>query len=207
MTHPDAKFELSGSLPPQLIESARGDARAVGYAQGWSQGLREAATSQAAEIEQARTERALSLRAQSNEVATAVQAILRASDRLDRTVVELTDELSDTMLNAAVELAAALLGQELADPIASARSVLNRVLGRAPDNQPITIWLSPSDHAVLTGPDAPALLTVLDAGVAARLSFECDPSLATGDATARSAATTIEARLSSAVARLREYSA
>ncbi len=38
----------------ELVESARVDARAVGYAQGWAQGLREAAAGQAAEVEQAR---------------------------------------------------------------------------------------------------------------------------------------------------------
>ncbi len=200
-------FELSGNLPPQLVESARVDARAVGYAQGWSQGLREVAAGQAAEIEHARAERALALRAQANEVATTVQALLRATARLETTVVELTDELSDRMLAAAVELATVLLGQELTDPVASARSVLNRVLERAPENQAITIWLSPADHAVLTGPDAPALLASLPAGVASRLTFELDPSLLAGDATARSAATSIDARLSSAIERLREYSA
>lgn len=199
-------FDFAGpAASTELVESARVDARAVGYAQGWAQGLREAAAGQAAEVEQARAERAFALRTQANEVATAVSAMLRATARLDASAVELTDELSDRMLAAAVELAAALLGQELTDPLVSARSVLNRVLERAPENQPITIWLSPEDHAVLTGPDAPALLASLEAGVAARLSFEKDPSLAPGDATARSAATTIDAKLSTAIVRLREY--
>lgn len=209
--HPQAPssndaFDFSGaSVPNELIESARVEARAVGYAQGWAQGLREAAAGQAAEIELARAQRSSALRDQAAEVGTAIQAVLAAAERLDRTALELTDHLSDTMLAAAVELATALLGRELADPLTSARSILTRVLVDAPDNQNITVWLSPSDHATLTGPDAPALLAALEAGVASRLSFECDPALAPGDAVARSAHTTIDAKLSSAVARLREY--
>ena len=201
-----AAFDFAGpGSSSELVESARAGARAVGYAQGWSQGVAEAAADQAAEIEQARADRAEALRLQAVEVGTAMQAVLRAADRLNQTVVELTDELCDTMLGAAVELATALLGQELTDPITSARSVLTRVLAQAPQDQTVTVWLSPADHATLTGPDGPALLATLDAGMAARLQLECDPSLPTGDATARAAATSIDARLSTAVARLREY--
>ncbi|HEX2903041.1 MAG TPA: FliH/SctL family protein [Jatrophihabitans sp.] len=199
-------FEFAGTgASGVLIDSARVEARAVGYAQGWAQGLRDAAAGQAAEIEQARARREAALRSQSAEVGTAVQAVLAAADRLERTSVELTDQLSDTMLAAAVELAAALLGQELADPIVSARSVLTRVLGQVPDDQQVTVWLSPADHATLTGPDAPALLSLAGPAVAARLRFECDPALAAGDALAKSAHTTVDAKLSTALARLREY--
>lgn len=205
-TYPATAFDFAGAgSESQLVESARGDARAVGYAQGWSQGLREAAATQAAEIEQARAQRAAALRAQSAEVGSAVQAVLRAADRLDRTALALTDELSDTMLRAAVELATVLLGQELSDPMVAARSVLARVLAHAPADQSITVYLSPAEYATLTGPDGPALLSGLDAGVAARLKLECDPALAPGDATARSAATSIDATLTTAIARLREY--
>ena len=49
--------------------------------------------------------------------------------------------------------------------------MLARVLAERPDNQPITVWLSPVDHATLTGPNGPELLAAVDAGVAARLTF------------------------------------
>jgi flagellar assembly protein FliH len=109
------------------------------------------------------------------------------------------------MLAAAVELAAVLLGQQLTDPHDSATAVLRRVLGQLPDDQPVTIRLSQQDYDTLTGPAAAELIAAVEATSRGRISLECDPSLAPGDALARAAATSIDARLTTALARLREY--
>ena len=196
-------FQLTGGVPSELLESAQQQARAVGYAQGWTQGLREAAAGQAVLAEQVRIEQQATAREQAERVDSAVQAVLRAAEQVQQTVVEVTDQLSDQMLAAAVELAAVLLGQQLADPEVAAAAVLRRVLPEVPDGQPVTIRLSPTDYETLTGPAGVELLTSLQA--ADRISFESDPSLAAGDAIARSAATSIDARLTAALARLREY--
>jgi len=200
-------FEFSGGagVPAELVDAARNQARAVGYAQGWAEGQREHAASQAAEVAAARAERSANLKAQADQVATAVLAVLRAADGLGRVSIELTDQLADSMLTAAVELAAALLGQELTDPVASARGILARVMNAAPLDESVAVRLSPSDYQTLTGPDGAALLAALDPTATARLSFESDPTLAPGDAVARAGATTVDARLSAAVQRLREF--
>jgi flagellar assembly protein FliH len=199
----DPAFQLTGGVPSELLESAQQQARAVGYAQGWTQGLREAAAGQAVLAEQVRIEQQAAAREQAERVGSAVQAVLRAAEQVQQTLVEVTDQLSDQMLAATVELAAVLLGQQLADPEVAAAAVLRRVLPEVPDGQPVTIRLSPTDYDTLTGPVGVELLTSLQA--ADRVSFESDPSLAVGDAIARSAATSIDARLTVALARLREY--
>jgi flagellar assembly protein FliH len=201
----DPAFHLTGGVPPELLESAQQQARAVGYAQGWTQGLREASAGQAVLAEQAHVERQATAREQAERVDSAVQAVLRAAEQVQRTVVEVTDRLSDQMLAAAVELAAVLLGQQLADPEVAATAVLRRVLPEVPDGQPVTIRLSRTDYDTLTGPAGAELISTVQANVADRISFECDPTLAAGDAIARSAATSIDARLTAALTRLREY--
>src|SRR4051794_326568 len=185
----DQAFQLTGGVPVELLESAQQQARAVGYAQGWTQGLREASAGQAVLAEQGRLERRATAREQAERVGSAVQAVLRAAEQVQRTVVEVTDRLSDQMLAAAVELAAVLLGQQLADPEVAATAVLRRVLPEVPDAQPVTIRLSPTDYDTLTGPAGAELIATVHANAAGRISFECDPTLAAGDAIARSAAT------------------
>jgi flagellar assembly protein FliH len=200
-----ADFELTGGVPAELLEAAQLQARAVGYAQGWTQGLREATASQAVVAEQAGVEREAAVRQHAAAVGSAIQAVLRAAEQVQQTVVEVTDQLSDRMLSAAVELAAVLLGQELSDPEVSASAALRRVLHEVPAGQPVTVRLSPRDYDTLTGPAGAELVAAVEANAAGRVSLECDPTLAAGDALARSVATSIDARLTTALARLREY--
>jgi flagellar assembly protein FliH len=193
------------AVPAELVEAARGDARAVGYAQGWSQGQREAAEMHATALAEARAaqQRYVELRAQ--RLDSAMQALQVAAAGLSSTVVQLTDQISDKVLSAAVELATALLGQQLADPQVSAGAALNRVLAIAPDNEPVTVWLSPQDYQTVTEAGPEALIARYGAATAARITVECDPALTVGDAMARSAVTGIDARLTDAIGRLRDY--
>jgi flagellar assembly protein FliH len=193
------------AVPAELVEAARADARAVGYAQGWSQGQREAAEMHATALAEARAaqQRYEELRAQ--RLDSAMQALQVAAAGLSNTVVQLTDQISDKILAAAVELATALLGQQLADPQVSAGAALSRVLAIAPDNEPVTVWLSPQDHQTVTEAGPEALIARYGAATAARITVECDPALAVGDAMARSAVTGIDARLTDAIGRLRDY--
>ncbi|MDQ2958601.1 MAG: flagellar assembly protein FliH [Actinomycetota bacterium] len=202
-------FVLSGraGVPAELVDQARVDARSVGYAQGWSQGLRDASEAQAEVQASARTEALRLAETNAQRWESALQAVQAAAGRLDQTVVQLTDEISDKILAAAVELAQTLIGQELRDPTVSASAALSRVLRVAPENEPVTVWLSSQDYQTLTGTGGTELIAAIDATGAGRITLECDPALTIGDATARSAATSIDARLTEAVARLREYTA
>lgn len=193
------------AVPDRLIEQARGQARAVGYAQGWSQGAREAADSGAAERAAAQADLQATLAAQRQRADSAVQALHAAAAQLRQTTMTITDQIEDQILAAAVELAEALLGRALRDPEVAAPAALARVLRLAPANEPVTVWLNPTDHGTLTGPAGAALIGSVEGATGRGITFETDPGLQAGDALARCASTTIDARLAEGVARLREY--
>lgn len=193
------------AVPDRLIEQARGQARAVGYAQGWSQGAREAADSGAAERAAAQADQESLLAAHRQRVDSAVQALHGAAAQLREATIIITDQITDQILAAAVELAEALLGRALRDPEVAAPAALARILGLAPDSEPVTVWLNPADYDTLTGPGGAALIGSVQGATGRAITFETDPGLQAGDALARCASTTIDARLAEGVARLREY--
>jgi flagellar assembly protein FliH len=200
-------FEFTGGagVPGQLVEQARAEARAVGYAQGWAHGLRDAADSQAGELAAASADRA-SLRDRAElQVALALQALQAAAAELRQSSVSITESIEDQILAAAVEIAEALLGRELRDPEVAAPAALARVLRLAPADEPVTVWLHPADHDTLTAPAGTALTGSVEGATGRGLTFEIDPELHPGDARARCGSTIIDARLAAGVARLREY--
>ena len=198
-------FASDAGVPDQLVEQARAEARAVGYAQGWAHGLRDAAESQAAERAVADAGRAALRNRQEQQVSSALQALQAATADLRQRTMNITDDIEDQILAAAVELAEALVGRELRDPEAAAPAALARVLRLAPANEPVTVWLNPVDHETLTAPSGTALISSVEGATGRGLTFEMDPELQPGDARARCGSTTIDARLSAGVARLREY--
>lgn len=199
------EFISDAAVPGGLIEQAREQARAIGYAQGWSHGLREAAACQAGEAAAAQSHRQLLLVNQQQQAASALLALHAAAAELRTSTLAITEQIEDQILAAAVELAEALLGRALTDPDVAAPAALARVLRLAPANEPITVWLNPADHETLTGPTGNALIGSVEGATGRGIVFETDPALQVGDAVARCASTTIDARLSEGVARLREY--
>ena len=187
------------------MEQARAEARAVGYAQGWAQGVRSAAETRDAESTVAAAELAALHARYSQQAGSALQALQAAAADLRQRTVTVTDQIADEILTVAVGLAEVLLGRELRDPAVAAPAALARVLALAPDDQPVTVWLSPADHQTLTGPDGPGLIATVEGATGRGLSYEQDPELQPGDARARCGSTTIDARLSAGVDRLREY--
>ena len=199
------EFTSDAAVPDQLVERARAEARAVGYAQGWAHGVREAADSQAGERAAANADRASLRDREAEQVASALQALQAAAADLRQSTMSITDDIEDQILAAAVEIAEALLGRELRDPEVAAPAALARVLRLAPANEPVIVWLNPTDHDTLTGPAGKALIGSVEGATGRGLAFERDPELLPGDARARCGSTTIDARLSAGVARLREY--
>jgi flagellar assembly protein FliH len=200
-------FDFTGDagVPDQLVGQARAEARAVGYAQGWASGLRDAAESQAAERAAAGADRAALRVSQQEQVGSALQALQAAAADLRQSTMSITDDIEDQILAAAVQLAEALLGRELRDPDVAAPAALARVLRLAPAGEPVTVWLHPADHDTLTAPAGKALIGSVEGATGRGLAFETDPELQPGDARARCGSTSIDARLSAGVARLREY--
>jgi flagellar assembly protein FliH len=130
-------FDFAGGagVPSQLVEQARAEARAVGYSQGWAQGLRDAADSQAGERATANADRASLRDRQEQQVASGLLALHAAAADLRQSTMSITDDIEDQILAAAVELAETLLGRELRDPEVAAPAALARVLRLAPANE------------------------------------------------------------------------
>jgi flagellar assembly protein FliH len=198
-------FTSDAGVPDRLVEQARAEARAVGYAQGWTHGLRSAADSQLAEHAAAAAERAALLVRQERQVASVLRALEHAATDLRQRTLSITDEITDQILAAAVQLAEALLGRELRDPEVAAPAALARVLRLTPADEPVTVWLNPADHRTLTAPAGSALVGSVEGATGRGLTFEVDPELQPGEARARCGSTSIDARLAAGVDRLREY--
>lgn len=79
------------------------------------------------------------------------------------------------------------------------------MLRLAPTNEPVTVWLNPVDYDTLTGSAGACLIGSVEGATGRGITFETDPGLQAGDALARCASTTIDARLCEGVTRLREY--
>jgi flagellar assembly protein FliH len=192
-------FELSSSsgIPAALFDPARAAAEAKGYAAGWATGIQSARLAIEVETEQRRSEAAHDVAANRLALARAVKAIQAAAEVLSRRAVPAAEQFEDLIISTAFSIAEALVDVTLRDDLTRGSAALTRALALAPDGTAITVALSPQDHAVLTAdgaaPPSPRQGVTLIA----------DPMLAPGDAYATSAATSIDARISTGLARVR----
>ncbi|HEV7964303.1 MAG TPA: FliH/SctL family protein [Actinoplanes sp.] len=198
-----ARFDMDlreqPTLPNEIANRLRAEAQAAGYATGWAQGRREAeVVAQAARAEAAAQVRQAA-EVQAARVEQALIAVSRATARLERQMVPVTGELEDLIVGSAFTLAEAILGRELAIAADPGRDAVTRALALAPTGRPVTVRLHPADHAAVTGGQ---LESVELAG--RTVTLVADPGLQPGDAIAECDATTIDARLAPALARVRE---
>jgi flagellar assembly protein FliH len=191
-------FEVSATaaVPPALLEAARAEAAAAGFASGWAQGRREATASMELEVQDsARRIQELDEQRRAT-VQSAFSALERAATTLVANSMETAEEIEDAVLNLAVELAEALLEHEIRLSGTSARDALARALHYVPANAAVTVRLSVADHATLVecAPGDEVQLVTLIA----------DPDLAPGDAIAQCGVTRVDARLGEGLRRVKE---
>jgi flagellar assembly protein FliH len=191
----DLRKPTESTIPTEVVERVTADARAAGYAEGWAQGQRDARA--AAEAEQAKVRAAQQAYEQerADAVTRALGALTNAVAGVEARTVPVLAGLTDEVLRGAVELAEALLGRELSDAPERGLDALRRVMSVAPESGTVTVRLHPDDLAALG--EVPAF-----PGRDVRLVP--DPSLRPGDALADQGTTTIDARLSEAVRRVRD---
>lgn len=163
---------------------------AVGYAAGLQLAGREAAAARARhDAEHAGRVSALEARhaAELASVRLAVAALA------ERTVPVLADS-EQAMFSCALELAEALLGHELRDGETSARAALARAQGTGETEVPVAIRMNPADLAILgrDGGTLPENVTLVG-----------DPALSRGDAVAEYPHGFLDARLCTAVDRVK----
>jgi flagellar assembly protein FliH len=193
-------FDLRGrrSLPAELMEQLRAEAHAAGYATGWAQGCRaaETAADAAREQEQARTRRASEELA--GNTSRALAALANAATALERRAAPGAAEVEDTIVATAFALAQAIVGRELAVAKVPGEAALARALALTPTGRPVTVRLNPADHRLLTADGT-------SAEVAGRaVTLLADPALQPGDALAECDSASIDARIGTAIERVRE---
>lgn len=200
-------FALDGpsAIPDRLVAEARSAAEAVGYARGWAQGLAEARRTSADELATARAEQARHAAERSDSLAAALAALAAAAAQVEAVAAPACAQIEDTVLGLAVELAQALLGRELRQPDVAGPAALARVLALAPEGEPVSVRLHPTDHAQLSGADGAALLAAVRGAAGREITLTSDASVLPGDALARCGAASLDARLSAGVARLQEH--
>lgn len=176
-------------------------ARARGFASGYADGRREAATEQAVWLGQAELARAAEAEVVADRVALLARALRTAAVELQEATVPVLAEVEDALVAAAFELAEAVVGHALGDRLAAARAAVARVFAEAPAGELTAIRLNPEDLAVLgeAGTRGDPSTASLDG-----VTTLADPSLAPGDAVGELPTGWLDARIRTALDRARE---
>jgi flagellar assembly protein FliH len=195
----DVDLREQPTLPNEVANRLRAEAQAAGYATGWAEGRREAEL--AAQV--ARDETAAQVRQEADiqalRIEQALVAVRLAAADLEQRMVPVVTELEDLIVGTAFALAEAVIGRELAAATEPGRDAVARALALAPNGRPVTVHLHPADHETVTGGQSGPV--EIDGRTVTLLA---EPSLQPGDAVAECDATSIDARIAPAVARVRE---
>ncbi|WP_066585342.1 FliH/SctL family protein [Cellulomonas timonensis] len=170
-------------------------ARGAGHAVGFAAGRREAAEAAAVESARAAREREQAVAAQAAQHAAALAVLQRAAAAAAARTAPVLAELEQRLHAAALELAQAILGHELRDGEHSARAALARVRSQPQQVGGQTVRLHPRDLAALEAAVAPADVS--------GLTLVADAALAVGDAVSEHADGYLDARLTTALDRVR----
>ena len=191
----DAGFStLSYPALRNAASDSRDDqARVSGHAAGFAAGLREAEAQVAARIAALEAETAASISHGRARVDLAVALLNSAADALDTRTVPLLESAHSTLAESAMLVAEAVVGSELSDAGVAARSALHRALDSVDVGVVHEVRMNPADLATL-GPDVLA---------AAGVTFTPDATLARGDAMTQFPDGYLDARIGSALARVK----
>ena len=174
--------------------------RSAGYAAGWAQGVAAAAVNERAAL----AAHEASAEAQRDALRRAFDRALAALDdaaaQMRGRIVPTVDATADVLVAAAADLAEMLVGHELTDSQTRGRRALERALAAAPEHSDVVVSLHPLDlqlleHAGVTGASASSR------GRTVQLTG--DGALHPGDAVAHFPGGQVDARVSTAMARLR----
>lgn len=177
-----------------------GRSHAVGYAAGWAQGVAAAAVNERAALaahEVAAEDQRDQLRRAFDR---ALSALDDAAAQMRGRIVPTVDATADVLVAAAADLAEMLLGHELTDSQTRGRRALERALTAAPEHSDVMVSLHPLDLRLLEEAGVTGA-TVSSHGRSVALTE--DGSLHPGDAIAHFPGGQVDARISTAMARLR----
>ncbi|MCY7326817.1 MAG: hypothetical protein LH605_11920 [Microbacteriaceae bacterium] len=194
-------MSIDASFSRMTFPSVRGSAgdaesAARGHSAGYLAGLRAART-EADTREAARAaEHSAAMREQQARLDLALAALGAAAQDLGQRTAPVLADANVMLAAAAVDIAEAILTRELDDGERSARSAITRAFDGIDPSLVQAVQLHPADLADLSAFD-------LDGLRAAGVELVADPTLARGDALSRLADGHIDARISTALARVR----
>ncbi|PWJ52593.1 flagellar assembly protein FliH [Quadrisphaera granulorum] len=192
--------EVTGSVPDSTVTAS---ARAAGYAAGWAQGIAAAAAREAEAVAVAAAAAAAEREQLRAVVAAAVQALEAAAQQLRERTAPAVEEAADSVASGAVDLAEVLIGHELesADARGRATAALTRALAASPELDDVQVRLNPGDLAALRAIDPEQEIASLAGRT--NVTVTADPKLASGDAVADFPGGSVDARIDTALARMR----
>jgi flagellar assembly protein FliH len=201
----------TAGIPEDLLAAESAAARAAGYAAGYAAGIDEARA--ATQVRLAADAAAARSAAEARDAAAsqAFEALFDAAEELEGLAVRSAADIEEQIVSAAWSIAEAIVGQVLADDETRSHAALARALSLAPSDEDVSVAVSPADFAVLAGTEAgqndgaATDMTPIRRSRGLRsLVIVADESLAPGDAVATCGATTIDARLTSAIDRVKQ---
>lgn len=176
-----------------LAAEARAAASAQGYATGWSEG-RRAAEERARETERTAAEqRRREDERRENEHRQAVDALVTTASRLEEAFAGLCARVESHATALAVSLTEELLGHELAVAETPGLDAVRRALTLLPGEPVVRVRVCPEEAAT------PGLVELAGAAVVV-----ADPRLGRGDVVLETGEAIVDARVSSAMQRVRE---
>lgn len=187
----------AGSAAERILsdaaDQARATARAVGYASGWAEGRRAAQERAAREAAEAAEHRVAEDRRLQAEHAAAVGALVRAAQQLHDAARNACEQVEQQATALALQLAEEILGRELDVAIDPGADAVRRALALLPADPFVTVRLHPDDLAGSARDVCPAGTRLV-----------ADATLDRGDALVETDSVVIDARISTAVDRVRE---
>jgi flagellar assembly protein FliH len=194
----DVDLRERPGAPSDLTDRWRAEAHAAGYAAGWAHGIREAEVAVGAARDQELAQSHQAAAELAVRTGRALAALATATAGLEQRMAPSVPDLAEAAVDTAFALAQSILGRELAVAEEPGRDAMLRALMLAPAGRPVTVRLAPADHALLSTPDG---RYEIDGRTVTLLA---DPALRSGDSIAECDATTIDARLATALERVRE---
>jgi flagellar assembly protein FliH len=176
-----------------LAAEASAAARARGYATGWAEGRRAAAAELHEATEALEAQHRAEEQRREDEHRLAVAALARAAAQLDAAVADVCARVESHVVEVAMALTEELVGHELAVAETPGLDAVRRALALVPGEPVTRVRVSTED------PITPEMSAV--AGTAVVVA---DPALRRGDAVVETAEAVVDARVSSALDRVRE---
>lgn len=187
---------------PQLRQpepDTRNDGYVHGHAAGYTAGLRAAEAERLRRLEELEADYAARRDMLQREARHLAALLHSAAADLNARTLPTVAAAEETLVAAAVELAEAILGYELAERSKAARAALDRALSGSKGLDTVTIRMNPQDLVALNSVD----MNGVDTGDI-RVALAADPSLDPGDAVAELPQGFLDAKISTALARVKE---